>query len=73
MKIVLVREPEKDETYLQDAFNCLKRAHRGKTELNLASALAAVAPITSTNTPEEAGSILEHLAEQGIIDIKYGA
>ena len=69
MKITLVQQPEESTSYLQEAFDCLKRACRGRATLNLASALKAVEPATSTNTPEEAGSLLEQMADLGIIEI----
>jgi len=73
MKIILVQPPDESTSYLQKAFNLLKEPHRGKAQLNLADALRAVGPATSTNTPEEAGSLIEQMAEVGIIDIDYGA
>ena len=71
MKIVLSRRPDETEDYLLKAYNLLAR--RKVLSLNLASALKAIGPATSTNTPEEAGSILEQMAELGIIDIEYSA
>ncbi len=73
MEIILSQPPDESNSHLLEAFKLLKRASRRDDSLNLASALKAIGPATSTNTPEEAGSILEQMAEEGIIDINYGA
>jgi len=73
MRITIVQPPDAGEYYLQDAFNLLKRACKRTLSLNLSSALKAVGPATSTNTPEEAGSLIEQMAELGILEIDYSA